>query len=166
MAKGERSKPAKAEKDGEAAPEGSAKKRTRAGTALRILRDASGLIQKELAARTEEVSERKVGVYERGDGTFDAEDVGKLLAGLNLPYEAWAETMEYLDRLDWHWRRRRGESPVSGRGGAADLITDRAPKDDSEALREIERIAKAAGRAEEQKTYDTLRTLLLRAKRE
>lgn len=162
MAKGDRAKPPRSKKGGDAASEEGGTKRTRAGTALRILRDASGLIQKELAARTEEVSERKVGAYERGDGTFEAEHIGVLLAALDLPYDAWSETMDYLDRLDWLRRRRLGRGEAVAEGGRpAGLITDRAPGDRAEALREIERIARAAGRAEEQKTYDALRALLL-----
>ncbi len=135
--------------------------RGRAAVALRILRDFSGLGQKQLAARTR-VKDRRVGSYERGKSELEEGHLEALLSAMDLPYGAWAETLDFLDRLEWHRRKYRalGGSVAEGEE-AAGLIADTTRPTPADALREIEWIAKSAGRAEERKTYDTLRMLLL-----
>ncbi len=129
-----------------------------------MLRDWSGLGQKQLAARTD-VKDRRVGSYERGNSELEAGHLDELLAAMDLPYAAWAEMMDFLDRLEWHRRKYRAQGGAVGEvrppGGPGEV----AEAEPADTLREIDRIAKSAGRAEERKTYDTLRMLLLTKKR-
>ncbi len=159
MANRERRKGRAAAEDDGAGPR-QEKKRGRAAIGLRILREFSGLGQKQLAARTE-VNDRRVGSYERGSSQLEAGHLEELLAAMHLPYAAWAETMDFLDRLEWHRRKHTGSHGAAGEESRPGLIADVAAPEPEDPLREAEWIAKSAGRAEEQKTYDTLRMLLL-----
>ncbi len=136
-------------------------------TALKMLREHSGLVRWQLAERST-VSERRIGSYERGEQDIEDGDLRSMLEGMDLPYDAWAETVEHVERLDWLRSRKKGQVGTIADGGAeaggsampAWVLEPGGGLNVAALRREVIRVASVAGRSRERETYDMLNLVL------
>jgi transcriptional regulator with XRE-family HTH domain len=144
------------------------KSRSAAAIALKMLREHSDLVRRELAQRSG-VSERRIGGLERGEQEIEEKDLTALLEGMDLPYDAWSETLEHVERLDWLRIRHVGQRGTITDGDAvagepelpAWIFESGGGLDVPAVRRELLRAAKVAGRAKERETYDITNLLLV-----
>ncbi|MGD2115696.1 MAG: helix-turn-helix transcriptional regulator [Acidobacteriota bacterium] len=142
--------------------------RSAGAIALKMLREHSDLVRRELAQRSG-VSERRIGGLERGEQEIEEKDLTALLDGMDLPRDAWSETLEHVERLHWLRVRHLGQRgtiadghEVAGESELPAWIFESGGRLDVPAVRrELLRAAKVAGRAKERETFDITNLMLL-----
>lgn len=109
------------------------------------------------------ISTKSLGEYERGAKDILGGDLHRLLNALGYPLEAWVETRNLLERLDWIGSRyvgTRGEVVDGTPQGPQSWIHDADGSLDREAVqREIRRLVRERSRSRERHDEELLELL-------
>lgn len=123
-----------------------------------------GLNQDELGERAGVRPPEKVGKYERGKIPIPDDDLDSLLNALSYPMEAWLETRNHLEWLEWTGSRHVGSRGhiVDGEDqGWLSWIADADGSLDRDAARrELRRIVQEGVRSRQRHEEDLLELVL------